>query len=110
MDSLACPVDGLAEKAIVNHPRGFFSGDLNPHFSNYPTLQLYLAGVVYLGYWWSTGEELLDFVAWHTFVDDGDILLLKRGLTSWPSSTTVSRTAMTCRRCISRILRAWRDC
>ena len=30
----------------------------------------------------STSEELLDFVAWHPFVDDGDILTLARGLTS----------------------------
>jgi hypothetical protein len=37
------PVPSMAwthidEKALVDHPLGFFSGDLNPHFFNYPTL------------------------------------------------------------------------
>ena len=88
------PVPSMAwthidEKAFVSYPLGFFSGDLNPHFFNYPTLQLYLAALTYLGYWLSTGEALLDFVAWRTFIDAGDILLLARGL------TTIARTTAT---------------
>ena len=43
------PVPSMAwthidEKALVNHPLGFFSGDLNPHFFNYPTLSTLHSG------------------------------------------------------------------
>ena len=89
----------IDEKAFVNHPLGFFSGDLNPHFFNYPTLQLYLTAAIYLGYWATTGDELLDFVAWHTFVEAGDLLSLARGLTSLMAVLTVGVTA-----CIGRRL------
>ncbi len=97
------PVPSMAwthidEKAFVSHPLGFFSGDLNPHFFNYPTLQLYLAALTYLGYWLSTGEELLDFVAWRTFIDASDILLLARGLTTIMAVGTVAVTASLGRR------------
>ena len=89
------PVPSMAwthidEKAFVNHPLGFFSGDLNPHFFNYPTLQLYLAAGLYYAYWLTTDLELMDFVAWRIFVDAGDILLLARGLTSLMAVGTVA--------------------
>lgn len=87
------PWTHIDEKAFVNHPLGFFSGDLNPHFFNYPTLQLYLASTLYLGYWWYGDEELLDFVAWRTYVDAGDILQLARGLTTVMAVATVAVTA-----------------
>jgi len=93
----------IEEKAFVNHPLGFFSGDLNPHFFNYPTLQLYLATVAYLGYWLTTGEELLDFVAWRTFVDASDILLLARGLTTLMAIATVAVTASLGRRLYGQV-------
>ena len=41
---------------------------------------------------------MLDFVAWHTFVDDGDILLLVGGLTSLIAVATVAVTACLGRR------------
>lgn len=41
---------------------------------------------------------MLDFVAWHTFVDDGDILLLAGGLTSLIAVATVAVTACLGRR------------
>jgi hypothetical protein len=92
------PVPSMAwthidEKAFVNHPLGFFSGDLNPHFFNYPTLQLYLAAGLYYAYWLTTDLELMDFVAWRIFVDAGDILLLARGLTSLMAVGTVAVAA-----------------
>ena len=35
------------ERAFVLHPLGFWSGDFNPHFFNYPTLHFYLASALY---------------------------------------------------------------
>lgn len=92
------PWTHIDEKAFVNHPLGFFSGDLNPHFFNYPTLQLYLTGAVYLAYWSCTDEDLLDFVAWRTFVDASDIMPLARGLTTLMAVATVAVTALIGRR------------
>ncbi|MDA0334946.1 MAG: hypothetical protein O2782_07270 [bacterium] len=38
------------ERAFLLQPLGFVSGDLNPHFFNYPTLQLYLSAALYRVY------------------------------------------------------------
>ena len=31
----------IDEQAFIDYPLGFWSGDLNPHFFNYPTLFMY---------------------------------------------------------------------
>ena len=33
----------IDERAFTTNPLGFWSGDLNPHFFKYPTLQFYLS-------------------------------------------------------------------
>ena len=38
------------EEAIVAVARGFFSRDLNPHFFNYPTLFIYVVGLLFVAY------------------------------------------------------------
>ena len=38
------------ERSFVEFPLGFFGGDLNPHFFNYPTLHFYLCAA--LDYVW----------------------------------------------------------
>ena len=39
------------ERAFILHPLGFWSGDFNPHFFNYPTLHFYLASALYYLYY-----------------------------------------------------------
>ena len=77
------PVWHPDEFRFVFFPLNFFSGDLNPHFFNYPTLLFYLLGVVYaacfwiqslLGGDWST----LEFAAYHYFWDADSLLLFAR--------------------------------
>ena len=38
------------EQALVLYPLGFWSGDLNPHFFNYPAFHLYLLSALYYLY------------------------------------------------------------
>lgn len=87
------------EGAFVTYPLGFFSGDLNPHFFNYPTLQLYLAAGVDYAWWVVAGQgDLIDFAAYRYFVDAGDILLLARGLATLMAVATIAATALLARR------------
>jgi|TARA_B110000495_G_C23033200_1_gene616029 hypothetical protein len=39
------------EWAFIIHPLGFWSGDFNPHFFNYPTFQLYINSALYYLYY-----------------------------------------------------------
>ena len=77
------------ERAFILHPLGFWSGDLNPHFFNYPTLHFYLASALYYVYYF-VGDfaSLSSFVAYRYFVDGGDLVDLTRGFNSVLSSLT----------------------
>ena len=79
----------IDERAFILHPLGFWSGDLNPHFFNYPTLHFYLASALYyLHYLFSDAESLVSFVAYRYFVDGGDLIEIVRGLNSVLSALT----------------------
>ena len=41
----------VEERAFILHPLGFWSGDFNPHFFNYPALHFHLASVLYYFYY-----------------------------------------------------------
>ena len=76
------------ERAFILHPLGFWSGDFNPHFFNYPTLHFYLASALYYLYYLIAGESFSSFVAYRYFVDGGDLIGLARGLNSVLSALT----------------------
>jgi tetratricopeptide (TPR) repeat protein len=73
------------EHFLVFWPLNFLSGDLNPHFFAYPTLQLYLVGLVYGSYFlwqnmFGTGWNVGEFAAVHYFWNDDLLLQLARAL------------------------------
>lgn len=82
------------EAAFTLLPLGFWSGDLNPHFFNYPALQFYLVSVVYgvVFLWQSVVADmsLLDFLAWNYLVDDGELRAVARSVTTVMSVATVA--------------------
>lgn len=79
------------ERALVLYPLGFWSGDLNPHFFNYPTLVLYLASALYYVYFLLFSAESLDyFVAYRYFVDPADLLVIARTANTLVSAATVA--------------------
>ena len=87
------------ERAFILHPLGFWSGDLNPHFFNYPTLHFYLASALYYLYYLSGDFVSLDtFVAYRYFVDGGDLIEWVRGFNSVLSALTGGVCALIGRR------------
>lgn len=79
------------ERAFVLYPLGFWSGDLNPHFFNYPTLTLYLASALYYVYFLLFSAESLEyFVAYRYFVDAADLLAITRTANALVSTGTVA--------------------
>lgn len=69
----------------------FWSGDWNPHFFYYPTLQLYLAALLYyFDFLLFSDQSPQLFLAYHFFVDAGDLLTLARGLTTVMAVATVA--------------------
>ena len=81
----------IDERAFVLYPLGFWSGDLNPHFFNYPTLTLYIASALYYVYFLLFSAESLEyFVAYRYFVDPTDILLITRTANTLVSAATVA--------------------
>ncbi|MEE3259442.1 MAG: hypothetical protein VX293_09540, partial [Candidatus Latescibacterota bacterium] len=57
------------ERAFILHPLGFWGGDFNPHFFNYPTLHFYLSSALYyLYYLIFSVQSRADFLAYHYFV------------------------------------------
>ena len=71
------------EFSAVFFPLHFFSGDFNPHFFTYPTLHYYLLGAVYWGYFLlqytaGAGLSLEQFLAYHYFRDQVDLMYLAR--------------------------------
>ena len=87
------------ERAFILHPLGFWSGDLNPHFFNYPTLHFYLASALYYLYYLSGDFVSLDaFVAYRYFVDGSDLIEWVRGFNSVLSALTGGVCALIGRR------------
>jgi tetratricopeptide (TPR) repeat protein len=81
------------EQAFIDYPLGFWSGDLNPHFFNYPTFHLYLlSALYYLYYLLLSSEPLVSFVAYRYFVDGSDLLALARGLNTLMALGAVATT------------------
>jgi 4-amino-4-deoxy-L-arabinose transferase-like glycosyltransferase len=81
------------EQAFVDYPLGFWGGDLNPHFFNYPTFHLYLLSAVYYLYFLLfSSEPLTSFVAYRYFADPHDLIAIARGLNSLMVVGTVALT------------------
>ncbi len=87
------------ERAFILHPLAFWSGDFNPHFFNYPTLDFYLASALYyLYYLVSYSGPAWQFVAERYFVDGHDLIVLARSLHSLLSALTGVICALLARR------------
>jgi tetratricopeptide (TPR) repeat protein len=92
------------ERAFLLQPLAFLGGDFDPHFYNYPTLQLYLAAALYrLYHALFVPGSLEAFVAWRYFVDGSDVLGLARGLTTVMAVATVFIAALLGRRLYGRL-------
>ena len=93
------------EIAFIVLPLGFWSGDLNPHYFNYPTFHFYLSSLLYLLYYLVTSAESVEqFVAYHLLVDGRDLLALVRGANTLLAVATVGVVA-----CLGRHLYGVRE-
>ncbi len=87
------------EIAFIVLPLGFWSGDLNPHYFNYPTFHFYLSSLLYLLYYLATSAESVEqFVAYHSLVDGRDLLALVREANTLLAVATVGAIACLGRR------------
>ena len=87
------------EIAFIVLPLGFWNGDLNPHYFNYPTFHFYLSSLLYLLYYLVTSAESVEqFVAYHLLVDGRDLLALVRGANTLLAVATVGAVACLGRR------------
>ena len=87
------------ELAFIVLPLGFWSGDLNPHYFNYPTFHFYLSSLLYLLYYLATSPESVEqFVAYRLLVDGRDLLPLVRGVNALMAVATVGAVACLGRR------------
>lgn len=82
------------EFSAVFFPLHFFSGDLNPHFFTYPTLHYYLLGAAYwaafvLQYLAGAGLSLEEFVAYHYFWDQTQLMYLARLQSAFFGTATI---------------------
>ena len=90
------------EYSFVFFPLNFWSGDLNPHFFTYPTLQYYLLSLLYLCYFGvqfvaGSGLSPDQFVAFHYFWDRTELLSIARSLSALMSIATVGCAALAAR-------------
>ncbi|MFT5374609.1 MAG: 4-amino-4-deoxy-L-arabinose transferase-like glycosyltransferase, partial [Candidatus Latescibacterota bacterium] len=89
----------IDERVFVERTLGFWSGDLNPHFFNYPTLQLYLASLAqYVYFFFFVDTPVEAFIAYAYFADDHAMLAIARGLTTIMAVATVPAVAALGRR------------
>ena len=78
------------ERALVIYPLGFWGGDFNPHFFNYPSLQLYFLSIIYYVYYLFSGVASFDhFLAYRYFVEDRDLIAVARTVTTLMAVGTV---------------------
>ena len=90
------------EYSFVFFPLNFWSGDLNPHFFTYPTLQYYLLALAYLCYFGAqqaveSGLSSDQFIAFHYFWDRTELLSIARSLSALMGVATVGCTALLAR-------------
>lgn len=79
------------EGRFILLPLGFWSGDFNPHFFDYPTLQYYLASALYYVYFLLFGTEEIDsFIAYRLLVEADDLIFIARCLTTVMAVATVA--------------------
>ncbi len=84
----------IDERVFVERTLGFGNGDLNPHFFNYPTLQLYLASFFQYVYFLLFADASLEsFIAYAYFADDHALLALARALTTCMAVANVAAAA-----------------
>lgn len=82
------------ERVFVERTLGFWGGDFNPHFFNYPTFQLYLASFFqYLYYLLFADAPIESFIAYAYFADDQALLAVARALTTLMAVATVPAVA-----------------
>jgi hypothetical protein len=87
------------EESLILLPLGFWGGDLNPHFFNYPALQFYLLSALYYLYFLiGASGSVEQFVAYRFFVDGSDLQSIARGLGTAMSVGTVAVSAFLGRR------------
>ena len=87
------------ETLFIVLPLGFWGGDFNPHYFNYPTFHFYLNSFFYFLYFLvGSAESVEHFVAYHFLVDGRPLLALARGLNTLFSVATVVATACLGRR------------
>ena len=87
------------ERAFITVPLGFWGGDLNPHFFNYPTFHFYLVSALYLVYFlFFSPESFEGFLAYRYFVDAGDLITLARIVTTLFAVGTAIIAALVARR------------
>ena len=87
------------EWVLIVLPLGFWGGDLNPHFFNYPTFHLYVVSGLYYLYFLLVGDSsAANFLAYRYFVEDHDLIAIARGVGSLFSTATVAVCALTARR------------
>jgi tetratricopeptide (TPR) repeat protein len=80
----------IDERVFVERTLGFWGGDFNPHFFNYPTLQLYLASLFqYLYFQLFATVSIESFIAYAYFADDQAALAVARALTTLMAVATV---------------------
>lgn len=79
----------IDEWVFLLNPLKLWSGDLNPHFYNYPTLHIYLCSALYYLYYalWHA-EPLGEFVAYRFFIDGSDLIAIARGFNTVLSALT----------------------
>jgi 4-amino-4-deoxy-L-arabinose transferase-like glycosyltransferase len=81
------------ETTITTIAVGFFSGDFNPHFFNYPTFYIYCVFLLYYGVYLcgllrGQYQSPTDFALYYA-VDPASLLLLDRGLSALLGTLTV---------------------
>ncbi|MBT6145917.1 MAG: hypothetical protein HOH74_10825, partial [Gemmatimonadetes bacterium] len=91
------------ETAFVVLPLGFWGGDLNPHYFNYPTFHFYLTSICYYLAWmvgWGVGAShtAAQHVAYQYLVDGSDVLAVARAVGAALSAATVMVLALLGRR------------
>ncbi|MBT5327589.1 MAG: phospholipid carrier-dependent glycosyltransferase, partial [Gemmatimonadetes bacterium] len=83
----------IDEQILVYTPLGFWSGDLNPHRFNYPSLQFYLNSFLYYCYYLISHRGPLEgFLAVKYFVDSTDLLSVARAAVTITAVATVAVT------------------
>lgn len=83
------------ERSFAEFTLGFFGGDLNPRFFNYPSLHFYLcAALDYIWFLLSDADSVESFVAWQWFIDGFDVIVIARVVGTVMSVATVAAVCL----------------